>query len=340
MLEESGSDPNAAAEAKAERLLEKAHLKVWRKALLWGGLILLLLSLALLPRLASDYIIALAFLIFFWMAAAQSWILFSGYTGYVNFGYVGFLGIGAYTMAILISKFGVHWLFSIAASGAVTAAFAFLIGIPFLRVRGAYFAIAMLGLAEGLRVLISTDYLRPLTEGGLGIAIISGMTFQEKYYAMGLVALLTFLVTYMIANSRFGLQLLTIREDELASSVMGINTTVKKLTAFVISAFLSGLAGGVYAAYANYIAPSTMFVPAYYTLIPIVMATFGGLGTVSGPVVGAVLFTIISEIVWAKFLFFHLLIFGIVLIFIILFMPQGIIPWLQDKRILPRARWL
>lgn len=340
MQEESSPDPNTVAEAKAGRLWERADLRLLRRVLFGAFLIFLLLGLALLPHLASDYIIALVFLIFFWMAAAQSWNLFSGYTGYVNFGYVGFLGIGAYTMAILISKFGVHWLLAIIASGVVTAAFAALIGIPFLRVRGAYFAIAMLGLAEGLRVLISTDYLRPLTEGGLGIALISGMTFHMKYYAMGLVAGLTVLVTYLVANSRFGLQLLTIREDELASSVMGINTTAKKLTAFTISAFLSGLAGGVYAAYANYIAPSTMFVPAYYTLIPMVIATFGGLGTVLGPVVGAVLFTIISEIVWSKFLFFHLLIFGVVLILIILFMPQGIIPYLQDKRILPRARWL
>lgn len=326
-------------EAKAEITWERIDPRV-RRALLWTLLPVSLLGLVLLPYVASAYAVTLVFLVFFWTAAAQSWNLFSGYTGYVNFGYVGLLGVGAYTSAILIGKFGARWLLALIASGLVTALFGFLIGIPFLRVRGIYFAISMLGLAEGLRVLFSMPLLTPLTGGGAGIGFIPGMSLNTKYYAMGFVALLVTVVVYLVANSRFGLQLLAIREDELAAETMGINTTLKKLSAFTLSAFLSGLAGGLYATYVTYLVPGTMFVTGIYTLTPIVMATFGGLGTVSGPVVGAVLFTAISETLWARFLFLHLIIFGVVLIFIILFMPQGIIPWLQDKRILPRARWL
>lgn len=339
MREDFQSTADRAAKAKPEIIWERVDPRV-RKALVWTLPPALLFALAILPYVASAYAVTLTFLIFFWVAAAQSWNLFSGYTGYVNFGYVGLIGVGAYTAAILIGKFGAHWLLALGAAGVVTAAFGFLIGIPLLRARGIYFAIAMLGLAEGLRVFFSMDFMAPLTGGGVGIGFISGMSLAAKYYAMGLVALLTTLVVLVVANSRFGLQLLTIREDELAAQVMGINTTSKKLMAFTLCAFLSGLAGGLYATFVNYLVPGTMFVTAYYTLIPIVMATFGGLGTIIGPVVGAVLFTIISEAIWARFIFLHMVIFGAVLIIIILFMPQGIIPWLQDRRILPRTRWL
>ena len=339
MREDSQSATDRASAAKPEILWERVDWRV-RKALLWSLPLILLFALAILPYVASAYTVTLTFLIFFWVATAQSWNLFSGYTGYVNFGYVGLVGVGAYTTAILIGKFGAHWLPAVGAAGVVTAAFGFLIGIPLLRARGIYFAIAMLGLAEGLRVFFSMGFMAPLTGGGVGIGFISGMSLEAKYYAMGLVALLTTVVVFVVANSRFGLQLLTIREDELAAQVMGINTTSKKLMAFTLCAFLTGLAGGLYAAYVNSLVPATMFVTAYYTLIPIVMATFGGLGTILGPVVGAVLFTIISEAIWARFIFLHMVIFGAVLIIIILFMPQGIIPWLQDKRILPRTRWL
>lgn len=339
MREDFRSVPDRSAEAKAEFLWDKVDRRV-RRALLWTLASILLVVLAVLPYMASAYAVTLMFLIFFWVATAQSWNLFSGYTGYVNFGYVGLIGVGAYTTAILIGKFGAHWLPALGAAGVVTAAFGFLIGIPLLRARGIYFAIAMLGLAEGLRVFFSMNFMAPLTGGGVGIGFISGMSLATKYYAMGLVALLTTLVVSAVANSRFGLQLLTIREDELAAQVMGINTTSKKLMAFTLCAFLTGLAGGLYAAYVNYLVPATIFVTAYYTLIPIVMATFGGLGTILGPVVGAVLFTVISEAIWARFVFLHLVIFGAVLIIVILFMPQGIIPWLQDRRILPRTRRL
>lgn len=336
MSEESRLEP---LEARGEIAWERIDPRL-RRALFWTLAPLVLLGLALLPRVASAYAVTLAFLVFFWTAAAQGWNLFSGYTGYVNFGYVGLLGTGAYTSAVLIGKLGVYWPLALIASGAVTALFGFLIGIPFLRARGIYFAIAMLGLAEGLRILFSMPLLAPVTGGGVGIGFVSGMSHEAKYYAMGLVALLATLAVYLVANSRFGLQLLAIREDELAAETMGINTTVKKLLAFTLSAFLSGLAGGLYATYVNYLVPATMFVTAIYTLTPIVMATFGGLGTVTGPVVGAVLFTLISETLWARFLFLHLILFGAVLIAVILFMPQGIVPWLQERRILPRARWL
>jgi len=307
-----------------------------------GGLALLSLIavLAVLPHLVSPYVRSLVFLIFFYVALAGAWNLFSGYTGYVNFGYTALVGFGAYAFTVPIWKYGFHWLPAILSAGIFTAAFAFIIGVPLLlKTRGVYFAIAALGLSAAVRILFGTDLMRPLTNAGVGIGFISGMDRITQYYAMGILALLVIVISFLVITSRFGLQLITIREDELAAQVLGIPTAWKKILTFTLSGALAGIAGGIHAAYLSYIDPSSVF-GIQYTIQPIVMALFGGLGTIFGPVLGAVLFTLISEIIWMKFFLLHLLIFGLVLIIIVLFLPQGIIPWLQDKRLLPRVRWL
>ncbi len=326
--------------AASEVAVPRRVARPWARALGALGLGLVLLIALALPRFATDYHLAFLFMVLFWTAAAQSWNLFSGFTGYVNFGFVGFLGLGAYAMAVLVERAGFHWLLALLGAGGVTALFAGLIGLAVLRVRGAYFAIAMLGLAEGLRVFMALDWVEPLTGGGVGLSLTTGLTLKQQYYAMLAVVVLIAGVTYKIATSRFGLRLLTIREDELAASVMGIPTTAYKWVAFVVSAFFSGLTGGLYAAFTTFLAPGTVFVTAYYTLTPIVMAAFGGLGTVTGPILGALSLATLAELIWARFLFFHLLIFGVVLVFIVLFLPQGVIPWLQERRWLPRVRGL
>ncbi len=300
-----------------------------------GGIgLLIVVGLALLPFFVSSYIVTFTIQMFMWMALAGSWNLISGFTGYVSFGHVAFFGTGAYTAAILISKAGWHW-FPAGLAGSITAAaLALLLGYPCLRLKGPYFAIAMLGLNEVVRALVS--YFERLTGGGSGISLPPILSLQPVYYAMGAVALAVTLLTYRIMTSRFGLRLISIREDELAAEVMGINTARLKLYAFLLSAAFPGIAGGFYAWYMSHIEPLGTF-PLLTTITMIIMCLFGGKGTVLGPVVGASLLSIFQELVWARFLFVHQAIFGALIVGVVLLMPRGILGLLQERYRLPRA---
>jgi branched-chain amino acid transport system permease protein len=300
----------------------------------WGIGLGVLAGLAVLPFFVSSYIVTFTIQLFMWIALAGSWNIISGFTGYVSFGHVAFFGTGAYTGAILISKAGWHWLPAGLAGSVTAAALALVMGYPCLRLRGPYFAIAMLGLNEVVRALVS--YFEGLTGGGSGISLPPILTLQPVYYAMGGAALAVVLLTYRIMTSRFGLRLLSIREDELAAEVMGINTARLKLYAFLLSAAFPGIVGGFYAWYLSHIEPLGTF-PLITTITMIIMCLFGGKGTVLGPVVGATVLSIFQELVWARFLFVHQAIFGALIVGVVLLMPKGILGLLQERYRLPRA---
>lgn len=303
------------------------------KRFAWTMALPILAGLAIMPFHVNNYIVTFTIQTFMWIALAQSWNLISGLTGYVSFGHVAFFGTGAYTAAILISKAGWHWL-PAALLGSVTApCLALIIGYPCLRLKGPYFAIAMLGLNEVVRALVS--YFDGLTGGGSGITLSPMTSILPLYYAMGGIALAGLLITYWIITSRFGLRLISIREDELAAEAMGINTAALKLYAFLISAAIPGIAGGFYARYVTHIEPIGTF-PLLTTITMIVMCLFGGKGTVFGPLLGATLLSIFQELVWARFLFLHEAIFGAIIVFVILLMPRGILGVLQQRYRLPR----
>src|SRR2546427_9959731 len=223
--------------------------------------------------------------LFMWIALAQSWNLISGLTGYVSFGHVAFFGMGAYTAAILIAKLGWPWLLPRVAGGVGALVLAPVIGWPCLRLKGPYFAISMLGLNEVLRVAVS--YFEGLTGGGSGLSLPSLYASVAIYYSMGIVALAVTALTYVIVTSRFGLRLMTIREDEIAAEAMGIDTARHKLYAFLLSAIAPGIVGGLAARDQGYIEPISVF-PLATTITMIVMVLFGGKGTVWGPGLGAV----------------------------------------------------
>lgn len=304
------------------------------KRLAWGIVLVTLAVLVIMPLFVSNYVVTFTIQIFMWIALAGSWNIISGLTGYVSFGHVAFFGTGAYTAAILISKAGWHW-FPASLMGSVTAAaLAFVIGYSCLRLKGPYFAIAMLGLNEVVRALVS--YFENFTGGGNGITLTPVSSIQPVYYAMGGVALAVVLLTWRILTSRFGLRLLSIREDEIAAEAMGINTARLKLYAFLLSAAFPGIAGGLFAWYSSYIEPTGTF-PLLTTITMIIMCLFGGKGTILGPVLGAVLLSIFQEMVWAKFLFIHQAIFGALIVGVILLMPRGILGVLQQRYHLPRT---
>jgi branched-chain amino acid transport system permease protein len=192
----------------------------------------------------------------------------------------------------------------------------------------------MLGLNEVLRVAVS--YYEGLTGGGNGLSLPTLHASVPIYYVMGLVAAGVTLLTYVIITSRFGLRLMTIREDEVAAEAMGIDTFRYKLYAFLLSAVAPGIAGGLAARDQGYIEPISVF-PLATTITMIVMVLFGGKGTIWGPVLGAVVLFAFQEIVWAKFIYLHQLLFGAIIVLVVLLMPRGILGVLQQKYNLPRT---
>jgi branched-chain amino acid transport system permease protein len=302
--------------------------------LLVAGLLVLLAALASYPLFGSGYGVRSVQQIFMWIALAGSWNLISGLTGYVSFGHVAFFGAGAYAGAILIASAGWPWPVAALAGGAAAVVLAVVIGYPCLRLKGPYFAIAMLGLNEVLRALVS--YFEGLTGGGNGLSLPTLDASVPIYYVMGVLALLVTAVSWLIVTSRFGLRLMTIREDELAAEAMGIDTFHHKLAALLLSAAGPGVAGALTARDQGYIEPISVF-PLGVTVTMIVMALFGGKGTVFGPVLGAVVLFIAQEIVWARYPYVHPLLFGAIIVAVVLLMPRGVLGLLQQRYRLPRT---
>lgn len=298
------------------------------------ALVLALLVLALYPMVATGYGIRFMLQLFMWVALAQSWNLISGLTGYVSFGHVAFFGTGAYTAAILVTAHGWHWVWASLLGGLAAVILALIIGYPCLRLKGPYFAIAMLGLNEVMRVLVS--YFEGLTGGGLGLSLPTLYASREIYYAMGATALAATAVTHLIVTSRLGLRFMTIREDEIAAEAMGINTAGYKLCAFLLSAFFPGVVGGLFARDTGYIEPISVF-PLLTTVTMIVMVLFGGKGTIWGPVLGAGALFVLQELVWARFLYLHQVLFGAIIVMVVLCMPKGVLGVLQERYRLPRS---
>jgi branched-chain amino acid transport system permease protein len=296
------------------------------------GVVLVLL--ALYPTIATGYGLRVMLQLFMWIALAQSWNVISGLTGYVSFGHVAFFGTGAYAGAILMTRLDLPWAWASLAGGVAAAVLALVIGWPCLRLKGPYFAIAMLGLNEVLRVAAS--YFEGLTGGGLGLSLPTLHASVPLYYAMGLVALAVTALTFAIVTSRFGLRLMTIREDEVAAEAMGIDTFRYKLYAFLLSAVGPGIVGSLAARDQGYIEPISVF-PLITTITMIVMVLFGGKGTIWGPVLGATVLFGVQEMVWAHFIYLHQFLFGAIIVAVVLAMPRGILGVLQQKYNLPRT---
>jgi branched-chain amino acid transport system permease protein len=301
----------------------------------WLLLALLLVGIAIVPLVLPTYRVLFLLLTFMYITLAASWNLISGFTGYVSFGHVAFFGLGAYTAAILITQYGVPWLLAALAGGVLAIFFALVLGAVLLRIKGPYFAIATLGLAEVMRV--SAAAWVSVTGGGSGYYLPPTMELTPLYYAMAGLMLLVILVSRAVARSDFGLRLLSIREDERASEVMGINSTRHKIAAFMLSAFFPAVAGGFYAWQLSYIDPFSVFRPTM-SVNMVIMTMLGGMGTVLGPVIGGLSLSLILEAFWARLPELHQAASGILIVIVLLFMPGGIVNLLQKRGIIPTRR--
>lgn len=305
-----------------------------------GFPIALAIFLVVLPYWSSHYVVSLMCSIFFYIALVQGLNVLSGFAGYVNFGYVGWVGIGSYTVMILLNRYGMHWLPALILSGVVSMIVGIVIGHPLLKIRGIYFAIAAFTFAEGIRFLFSSELMAPITYGGEGVTVANhNLSLDGQYFTALFIAVLSIFVVYKISTGKFGLRLLAIKSEELPAECLGINTTTNKIVAFAISSFFAGAVGGLMAIHVFFIDPESVF-SVEVTLQAILMLFLGGGGTVFGPVVAAIFLTLTSELLWSKFILLHSGIFGIILVLVILFLPEGIVPWLQDKKILPYTRKL
>jgi branched-chain amino acid transport system permease protein len=230
-----------------------------------------------------------------------------------------------------------------------------LLGAPTLRLRGDYLAIVTLGFGEIIRIFLNNlnapinitngpqgvNLIDPIKIGGVSLAQthtvfeLSFPAVYNYYYLFLVLALAVIFVSIRLENSRIGRAWVAIREDEVAAEAMGIDTARYKLYAFLLSAFVPGVVGGLFARDLGYIEPVAVF-PLAFTITMIVMALFGGKGTVWGPVLGAAALFVFQELVWARFLYLHQILFGAIIILVVLFVPRGILGVLQQRYRLPR----
>ena len=295
-----------------------------------GTLALLLITICLLlAPLAgfSGYLIRLLTIIFLWIGKAGCWNILSGITGYIDFGAVGYYGIGAYVTALLMSKTQAPFFFSILVSGLVSALIALPIGLPTLRLRGAYFGIATLAFAEAMKqILLEFDKTTGVLffEGSHGITLPIGPRNEFFYYFGFGVMMVVIALTYWIKRSKFGYALRAIREEEPAAELAGVDTLRAKVKAYMIGAFFLGLIGGIEAYWLTYITPHMVF-DILITIQMVVISLLGGMGTVFGPVVGASFLTVLYELLHRDFPYTYTILVGFIIVVVVLLIPKGMI---------------
>ncbi len=280
------------------------------------------------PAAHNDYLNIVFRNILMYATMAYGWNLIGGYTGYVSFGNVTFFGIGAYCSGVLSQNHVDNLVADVALGAIVSGGFAIALGFPLLRLRGPYFGIATLGV--GLAVSDIVANLDALG-GTSGLALHQDNAhFWIYYYAMWVVALAAILGTYAIARSKLGYAFVAIRENEDAAAVLGISPTRYKITAWAIGAAMAGAAGAVFAVANGFIDPSITFAPDS-NVFPIVMTILGGIGTVAGPFIGALILAGANELLQRYFVNVHTLFFGAMIVLVVLLLPRGLV-WLFGLR--------
>ena len=297
---------------------------------LGAAVLVVLVGLVLAPRFQSPYELLNLTRFLLLALTAQGWNLIGGYTGYPAFGNVAFFGVGAYGTGILmLSRFQVPFFPAVAFGTLLAASIAVVLGYALLRLKGHYFAIATLGVAEAFREI--ADSWDSLTEGSTGIDLPVRSDGDFFYYVALALVVAGLAVTAWLARSKIGYAWIAIREDQEAARMMGIDTTRHKVLAFALSACFAALAGGLTAYQSTHVTPTDFF-NIDYTLQMIIACVIGGGGTVLGPVVGAAIFQLLSTTAWSHFSELHPSVLGLTIIVFVLFAPRGLIPLLRDGR--------
>ncbi|MGH8801841.1 MAG: branched-chain amino acid ABC transporter permease [Casimicrobiaceae bacterium] len=278
------------------------------------------LLLAVVPWIASPSLIQFGINMLLMAALAQSWNVIGGYTGYPSFGNSVFYGLGSYGTAVAMLSWQLPFGVGLVIGAVIAVVFALLLGRAVLRLRGHYFAICTLGLAEVMTAIVSNLEIAGRNQG-LVLPLLKGdALFYEL--SLGLVVVAT-LVVYWIARSRFGYGLVAIRENEEAAASMGVDTTRYKIFAYAVSGAIAAVAGGIHAYWITFIDPVSAF-DIGLNVKMIIMAMFGGAGSILGPVVGAFVLSTISEVLSSEVSTVAGLFFGVVIVVAVVFMPRGV----------------
>lgn len=315
----------------------------------WPAVIVLAVLILFPIAVRSDYYTHVFIIALMWVIIGSAWNLLAGYTGQVSFGHAIFFGTGAYTAGLCVTKLQISAWWGMLLGGPVALLVGLLIGWICFRLRGPYFALATIAVGEIFR-LVATVW-RNFTEGMQGILIIQ--TFRSKlpyyYLVLGLAAVCVY-VTYRVVRSKWGFYFVAIREDQDAAESMGISAFRYKSLSLMISSFFTGIAGAFYMNYMAFIDPHVVFSLHYISIMAILVAIIGGVGTIWGPAVGAFIMVLLQETFRSSFFGLfpkwvseaHILVFGLLVIFVIRYMANGIIGdwskvqrlWSKDKELL------
>lgn len=291
----------------------------WKNALA----VILVVGFVALPQLpfGGKDTLTLMISLFTLASMAASWNIMGGYVGHINLGHGAFFGIGSLVTRTLWLEYELPMIVAFIAGGIAAAIGALIIGAPALRLRGTYFAIGTLALAEAMRLTVGN--LLPRVSRLPGSALRTYDIVPRYYLALAVLVLITAVLIWL-SRSKLGLGMMAVREDEEAARSIGVNVFFHSMLAFVLSAFLAGLAGGAFAYFHVGYYPNYTFGP-LWTFDAVTITFIGGVGTVAGPLIGAVFFVLVRDILAANLVNIHLIIFGIVFIVVVLALPGGLI---------------
>lgn len=287
------------------------------KRSLLGNTAVILLGLALALYPLGGYQEGIIILLCINCIAAMGVSLLTGFTGIFTLGHAAYMALGAYTAAILTVRYGIHWLPAIVAGGLVAVAVAWMIGMPTLRLMGDYYAIASIGLGEAIRLIL--ENWQSFTRGARGFPGIDSYT--TRGVAVTFFTVLT-LLTFNLIDSRLGREFKASRDDRLAASLMGFNTTASRMKSLLISAFYCGVSGALLGGYMNFIQPSMFDMMKSTELTAVVV--FGGLGSMSGTLLGSAIVTSVMEY-FRDISQYRMLIYGLLLVVIMVVRPEGLL---------------
>jgi len=290
--------------------------------------LIIFVGLVTLPFFGSLYNVILVTTLLMYANLTVSWVLFSGLTGYMSLATAAFFGIGIYASALFLPTTGavLPVLVVVLIGGLASSIIALGVGALTLRLRGIYFAIFTFGLVVLIMELLNWWELSVSHLLGRYVILVDNNVI---FYTMLGIFVLVMLTTFFIQRSKFGLAMRSIGENEEAASHIGINVTMVKVITFAISAFFMGATGAIWATKLTYINPHVAF-NILFSFMPVLMAIFGGMGQIYGPVIGAAIFAYLQETLQTEFPYYYMLIFGIILVLAILYLPNGLVGLVQN----------
>jgi len=283
--------------------------------------------LSIMPIFIENrYVLHVLVLIIFYVAYSSSWNILA-YSGQVSFGHAAFLGLGGYLTTLIALSINLLWI-GILVGGFVAALAGLLIGIVCVRLREWFLALVTFGFSIILEAItIELDWI---TAGTMGLAVPKLLpSIQGYYYLMLVLALICIVIMYVLQNSKMGLAFASIRENEEEAKVTGINPTKFKLIAFTLSTFLTGILGSVYVHFIGFVNPQIFHLD--FSFWPMIITIIGGMGTLEGPIVGAILFEFIWEFLRVINPLVRLIVIGAIVVLVVILMPKGIVPTVKSK---------